>query len=278
VFSLRKGAYWSSENSEIEELTTLNPEQAFAFNIRNVRAMVLNRDLFEIRLFDDVAANGRKCLIEQVLPKTVIKLLELAPANEIARAHALSRLTVPIPNECQTFEQIKEWIEKEVEPSRARLVYEQYIEPPQTPVNPAQLMQIDVAPPPAVNRHDDGRGFNIDVERSETEHGTCNYSVRCHGETTAHVTTDMIRNAVSRAIDEGMSIRRAVNELEGIIIDEIEVETFPDEDDYDYHNHNATDATDNTTEINHDALRDRLLNYLRNHDPEALAVLQRNRE
>jgi hypothetical protein len=103
---------------------------------------------------------ARKCKLEQAMSNTVIELLKVAPTNPVARAHALSQLKIPIPDEHQTFEAIKEWVEMNITPKAGRGV-------------PSQ-----VYPSVAGRAARPTEAFRIDAAVSERQSGTCPLGVQ----------------------------------------------------------------------------------------------------
>ena len=291
LFSLVKGEYWKGP---AHSTTTANVEEAFVYNIRDIRAMLLDAEITQIQIFEDAALNGRKCLLEQVLPKTMIELLKMAPANEIARAHALAQLTVPLPNECQTFEQIREWVEANVDPTTVRPIVTEVpterrmptlqVHQVQTQLGQTSVatttewvqvqgnpLDIEIPPaPPAI------LAFRIQVERRETERGTCSYSVHCYGEEMVNVTPEDINEAVGTAIDNGESLRAAVAYLSDAILDSADIGTAPNEDDYDHSDYHLVETIEAESELNRRRMTELLENWLRTHDIEALQELEEN--
>lgn len=58
----------------------------------------------------------KKCQLESVLSDSVIALLTATPANEVIRTLVLAAIKKPIPSEAQTFEQVRDWIEANIDP------------------------------------------------------------------------------------------------------------------------------------------------------------------
>src|SRR5258706_10434243 len=99
---------------------------------------------------EPAVVTGRRCGIDEVFPSPFIDLIALAPKNPIVRGLILAQTRRMPGAECETFDQIKEWVET---------TCEKKVRPPnQPPVRAAE-------------------GINIRVEFSETENGRAYYSV-----------------------------------------------------------------------------------------------------
>lgn len=60
---------------------------------------------------------GRKCHMRTVISSNLIASLKVAPDNPSLRAHVLAVVKQPLPPEVKTFEQIKDWIEINIDPA-----------------------------------------------------------------------------------------------------------------------------------------------------------------
>ena len=98
----------------------------------------------------------RMCRIEEVFDQNFIELLALVPRNPYVRALILKLTGKMAEPECETFEQIKEWVETTCR-KKARPT------------------------PNRAGRRAPDDGIAISVEFSETEYGRANYSVRRSG-------------------------------------------------------------------------------------------------
>ena len=114
-----------------------------------------------------------RCKIEDVFGSPFIELINLAPRNPVVRGLILSQ-TRKLPGpECETFEQIKDWVETSCEPRG----------------KPAQSSGLV--------------GFGIKVDFSEVERGRANYSVPRSGSDEFELDTDELLAFVREAIDDG---------------------------------------------------------------------------
>ena len=71
-------------------------------------------------LKNEVLPEGKTCLIKNVLPMMVIRMLEMQPENPTFRALALSHLAIPIPNNKKTWAEVKDWIETNIDQDKVR--------------------------------------------------------------------------------------------------------------------------------------------------------------
>ena len=124
---------------------------------------------------------ARKCKLEQAMSNTVIELLKVAPTNPVARAHALSQLKIPIPDEHQTFEAIKEWVEMNITPKTGRGV-------------PSQ-----VYPSVAGRAARPTEAFRIDAAVSERQSGTCRWVCNASGSGSVPIMVADLDSAVEDA-------------------------------------------------------------------------------
>ena len=193
----------------------------------------------------------RKCKIEEVFDQSFIELLRLVPRNPYVRALIL-KLTGKMPGqECETFEQIKEWVETNCK-KKAR---------------PAPTQTTRGVP-------DDG--IAISVEFSETEYGRADYSVRRSGSEEFRISAEDLIEMVQAAIDDGEGIDEVVEAIAEKIDDDAWNQCDPNMDDYgdyDYDEHDATDSGDSETEYSKSEIRNRVLAFVRERHPELAAEL-----
>lgn len=90
----------------------------------------------------------KKCQIDLILSKTVHELLKAAPDNEVTRAVVMSKIRQPIPTQLSGYDQIREWIELNVEQKQVKAL------------------------PSAGGRN---TAFSIPITITGTERGSCNY-------------------------------------------------------------------------------------------------------
>jgi len=193
----------------------------------------------------------RKCKIEEVFDQNFIELLRLVPRNPYVRALIL-KLTGKMPGqECEMFEQVREWVETNCK-KRAR----------------SALKQTTSGVP------DDG--IAISVEFSETEYGRARYSVRRSGSEAFHISAEDLIEMVQTAIDDGEDIDRVVEVVAEKIDEDAWDQCDPNMDDYgdyDYDDHEATDSGDTETDYSKSEIRNRVRDFVRERHPELAAEL-----
>ena len=193
----------------------------------------------------------RKCRIEEVFDQSFIELLALVPRNPYVRALIL-KLTKKMPGqECETFEQLKEWVEMTCE-KRAR-----------TASNRATRRAADDS-------------ISISGEFSETEYGRANYSVPRSGSAEFCINTEDLIEMVQDAIADGEGLDEIVDRIAEKIDEDAWNQCEPDMDDYgdyDYDEHEGNDFGDSETSYSKNDIRNRVLAFVRERHPELAAEL-----
>ena len=189
-------------------------------------------------------AQERKCSIDQVFDASFIELLQLVPTNPFVRAWILKFTGKMPPEDCVTFELLKDWVEfnciKRVRPT------------PQ-------------------NRSTATDGIGILVHFTETEYGRANYQVDRSGEDTFQVGQDELVTMVQEAIDAGGGLSEVVDQIASRIDDDAWNECEPQMDsygDYEYDEHDSNDTGNSEINYNRDQIRNRVLVFLQNNYPE----------
>ncbi|KAF0179593.1 MAG: hypothetical protein FD161_1210 [Limisphaerales bacterium] len=198
------------------------------------------------------ALAARKCLIGQVLGPQMLALLERVPRNPQVRALVLKLAGKLPPPECETFEQVKEWIETHCEPRK-----------------------VARSSPPAARRVVE-EGIRLTVRFSDTEYGRADYSVRRHAREEFHLDADDLMELVRTAIENGDSLDEIVEAAARKIDDdawELCDPSMDDTGDYDYSNHDVSDTQDCETTFDRGDLRRVILAFLRERHPELAAEL-----
>ena len=190
-----------------------------------------------------------RCKIDEVFARPFIELIGLAPRNPVVRGLILAQ-TRQLPGpECETFEQIKVWVETTCDK-------------PTRPMNGV--------------RSQAGDGFTVKVELSETEYGRAHYSVGRSGTDEFALDADEVIDLVQKAIDNAAGIEGVVDKLAELIEDEAWERCEPDLDDYgdyEYDEHESTDSGNAVVEFSRNQIRDRLLGFLRERHPDLLEEL-----
>lgn len=198
------------------------------------------------------APPARKCLIGQLLGPPVLALLERVPRNPQVRALVLKLAGKLPPPECETFEQVRDWIETHCEPRKAAV--------------PSR----SAASQPVVE------GIRLPVSFSDTEYGRADYSVRRHGSEEFHLAADDLMTMVQTAIADGDGLDAVVEAVAQKIQDDAWELCDPgmdDTGDYDYSNHDVSDTEDSETTFDRGDLRRLILAFLRERHPELAAEL-----
>lgn len=191
-----------------------------------------------------LAPPERKCSIDQVFDASFLELLELVPTNPFVRAWVLKFTGKLPPEDCVTFDLLKDWVEFNcVKRSRPR---------------------------PRSNPHADD-GIGIRVHFSETEYGRADYSVDRSGEEMFHIGQEELLILVQEALDAGGGLTEVVDQIAARIDDDAWNECEPDLDsygDYEYEEHVSSDSSDAETTYSRDQIQSRVLAFLQNHHPE----------
>lgn len=193
----------------------------------------------------------RKCVFEDLFDVNFLELVQLVPRNPQVRALILKLTGKLPPPECETFEQLKEWVE---------LNCEKRLKPSPTPTS----------------RHNQQGGIVINVDFSETECGRASYSVRRYGTESFRVGAVELLEIVRTALDEGDGLDEIVEAIASKIDDDAWSQCDPsmdDSGDYDYSDHESSETDDSETSFNRGDLRNTVLAFMRDRHPELAAQL-----
>jgi hypothetical protein len=197
----------------------------------------------------EVPTIERKCKIEEVFGSAFIELIQLAPLNPVVRGLILAQTRKMPGPECETFEQIKEWVEATCE---------------------KRLRSLSSNRPSA-------DGIAIKVEFSDIENGRACYSVPRSGSDEFALDEDELISLVRDAIEDGKGLDAVVEIISNLIDDEAWNRCDPDLDDYedyDYSDHDTTGSSDSKIEFSTAQIRDRLHSFLTQRHPQLLEELQ----
>jgi len=203
-------------------------------------------------VMDPPATVARKCLISHLLGSQVLALLERVPGNPQVRALVLKLAGKLPPPECETFEQVKEWIETHCEPRKAAV-----------PSRPAARRVVE-------------EGIRLQVRFADTEYGRADYSVRRHAREEFHLDAEDLMELVRNALNNGDSLDEIVEAAAQKIEDdawEVCDPSVEDDGDYDYSNHDVSSTEDSETTFDRADLRRVILAFLRERHPELAAEL-----
>lgn len=183
--------------------------------------------------------------IEEVFDLHFIQLLQLVPRNPYVRALVL-KLSGKMPAEdCQTFEQVKQWVETHCQ-KRKR---------------------------PSQHR---GGGISIHVEFSEMEYGTAKYSVDRSGTDTFEIDAGDMYEIIQGAIRDGEGVDEIVDQIAERIDEDAWNQCEPDMDnygEYDYVDWDSTDCDNQKLDYSKTEIRNAVLNFVSAHHPDLAAEL-----
>jgi hypothetical protein len=195
---------------------------------------------------------ARKCLISHLLGPQVLALLERVPGNPQVRALVLKLAGKLPPSECETFEQVRDWIETHCEPRKAAV-----------PSRPAARRQVE-------------EGIRLTVRFGDTEYGRADYSVRRHAREEFHLDAEDLMELVRTAVENGDGLDEIVEAAAQKIDDdawEVCDPSMEDDGDYDYTNHDVSSTEDCETTFDRGDLRRLILVFLRERHPELAAEM-----
>lgn len=193
----------------------------------------------------------RKCRFEALFDVNFLELVRLVPRNPQVRALILKLTGLLPPLECETFEQLKDWVE---------LNCEKRLKPS----------------PTSTARHNREGGIVINVDFSETEYGRASYSVRRYGTESFRVGAAELLEIVQTVIDDGEGMDELLETIATRIDEDAWSQCDPrmdDSGDYDYSDHEESETSDSETSFSRNDLRNALLAYLRERHPELVAQL-----
>ena len=192
----------------------------------------------------------RKCSIEEVFDASFIELLKLVPANPFVRALILKFSGKLPPTECETFEQLKDWVEFNCVKRIRRTT--------------------------TTVQSDDEPGISIEVDFSEQEYGRALYSVERYGTENYHLAGDDLVAIIRDTIADGGAISAVVDAVAARIDDDAWDHVSPDLDnygDYEYSDHDSDGADDSETKYSRERIRNAVLRFVQEHHPELAAEL-----
>lgn len=198
-----------------------------------------------------VPVGQRKCRFEDLFDLNFLELARLVPRNPQVRALILKFTGQLPPLDCETFEQLKDWVE---------LNCEQRLKPPSS----------------RPSRHHPEGGIVISVDFSETECGRASYSVRRYGTESFRLGAAELVELVQTAVDEGEGMEELLATIATKIDEDAWSQCDPsmdDSGDYDYSDHDSGETDDSETSFSRSDLRNSVQAFLRERHPELLAQL-----
>lgn len=176
---------------------------------------------------------------------TLVRMIERSPVHPTTRAMVLAKMLKPLPVEVMTTEGIFGWMK---ENWSAAAECSTTSSPPATVAQRAQ------------------NGVRVQVDYSEMEYGSCDYSVRNTGSGELLITDDQILDALDTADD----MDELISELDSRITESASEGIRLSEGDYDYSDHESSETLDREADYNRGTLGRLLLDRLRLISPETL--------
>ncbi len=152
--------------------------------------------------------------------------------------------------DCETFEQIKEWVELNCEKRKP------------------------TSQPRVAGSAEEG--ISINVEFSETEYGRAYYSVQRSGGASFEISVEDLLEIVREAVEDGQGLDRIVEVIAEKIDEDAWEQCEPNLDnygDYDYNDFEATDSDNSETEFSKNEIRNAVFAFVRARHPELAAEL-----
>lgn len=193
----------------------------------------------------------RKCRFEALFDVNFLELVRLVPRNPQVRALILKLTGLLPPLECETFEQLKDWVE----------------------LNCEKQLKLPSSRP---SRHNQEGGIVINVDFSETECGRASYSVRRYGTESFRLGAVELAEMVQTAVDDGEGMEELLEAIATRIDEDAWSQCDPrmdDSGDYDYSDHESSETDDSETSFSRSDLRNSVQAFLRERHPELLAQL-----
>lgn len=207
----------------------------------------------------------QRCTIETALRASLIELLKLAPKNPIARSRVLADTGKALPDACQTYDEVKAWIEEHCNPM----------------LNAEQRQRADRAARPAaavdLGQHHqggapaEGIAFITDIRFTDRETGSCNYAARRTALQELNVTREDVAAAIAslRAEHGVVTLTNLETRLSALLQRDAWNRLEPDLEwddnrEVDYEEHEAADHGNSRTTIESATqFREALRDYLR---------------
>ena len=196
----------------------------------------------------ETIAMERKCSIDEVFYPSFIELLRLVPRNPYVRALIL-KFTGKMPGtDCETFEQLKDWVEINC----VRRIRSQF------------------------NTASSGSGVSVSVSFSEVEYGRASYSVERSSTENFEFEADDLLELIREKIADGGGISEVLDAIADRIDDDAWDQCSPNLDnygDYDYCDDEATSSDSREAKFSKDAIRNAVLQFVQQRHPELAAEL-----
>jgi hypothetical protein len=214
------------------------------------------------------ASDGEKRIIpiEYQIPKESLDLIRAAPLNPVSRGILLKYVKKPCPDSCKTFANVKNWVEENGNNIN--------LQASSAEANTLQQMNPAPAPPPARARP--AVAFSIDVLYSETESGSATYDCTNSGSGPVEITEEYLLRIANRTAERGNGMDAVMEALAGDMEELAREQLSFEAEDYEYNNHESSDATDQNADYSSTALRERVGAYLLENHPNLYETLTAN--
>ena len=231
-----------------------------------VRLPGVSKETFEL-IKSGIVQDVKLCEINKVLSAPVLNLITLNPKNQTIRSMVRAAIKRKLPDEAQTIEQIKDWIEKNVQ---------QLVPVPSAKLHPAIAYNGPTFRAEVLNQH----CLSVTLTVEDEESGSCSYSNSRRGVAGVPVSRDRVMELVEA---EGASVNLIVDSIireakanlledtEGVEMDasgEMNYDAYEQSDD------SPSNTTVNINHTNKERVRSDLISFLLN---ENLSEQQRTR-
>lgn len=234
-----------------------DPHRAKVFTVKELienRSSYEINETFTVMLLDEgklaMEPAQRRCLLPGVMHPVLLALLADAPGNPSVRAHIQAMFGTPIPADCVTFEQVRDWLEFNFDPPKLTSeLARNYQRQPQAATSYTDVLNQRPAP-----------AFEVAVSIEEVETGRARYSVTRRN--VVHV--PIHEQTIQRLIRDGHGMEEISLEVIRIAKDEV-----PDHDDgegygdYDYDDHSTDNTEHISSDVHHPNTRDLIVNFIR---------------
>jgi hypothetical protein len=196
--------------------------------------------MFELIDQELAARIAKNVSVDKILGSSLVDLLKLSPLNPAARAKVMAAVGQMPPLEMDTWDKIKEWVEKTHKP-------------PAPPSKPARR-----------------ESFGVPMAFTEHKRGTCRYSATLNGSDNYNFTLDMIVEMIAdeelKSVEDLAEFIRGFSE-ENSLDCEPNMETDGDSYSYDDYDPGDSDGRECCMDEGQHTTEERLARYLRTHLP-----------
>jgi hypothetical protein len=189
-----------------------------------------------------------RCRIEEVFTRSFIDLLAMAPRNCIVRGLILALTRKMPPEECQSYDEVKAWVEANCEKRLGK------------------------------GQGESNAAIRIDIKFSDTETGRASYSLGRNGQEVFELETEEIIDLAEEIAGDGGKLDGLVEAIAAKITEDAWNRCLPGMDDgdgdYDYYDHDSEDSSNRQVKFSKLTLKGELLRFLGQYHPNLLEELQ----